>query len=107
MSLVALAFDRQCQLAGLPVPVAEYAFAQSIGRRWRFDWAWPSLKLAVEQEGGVWTKGRHTRGAGFVKDLEKYNRAAELGWRLLRFTPEQIDNGMALDVVERIITGTE
>lgn len=59
-------------------------------RRWRFDFAWPENKVAMEIEGGVWSRGRHTRGSGFVKDIEKYNAAASLGWRVFRFTPQQV-----------------
>ena len=44
----------------------------------------------MEIEGGVWSGGRHTRGIGFVKDMEKYNAAASLGWRVFRFTPQQV-----------------
>jgi hypothetical protein len=33
----------------------EYAFAQDIGRLWRFDFAWPKERVAVEVEGGTWT----------------------------------------------------
>lgn len=58
-------------------------------RQWRFDFAWPALHLAVEIEGGVFTGGRHTRGAGFVSDMEKYNAAALAGWLVLRYTPQQ------------------
>jgi very-short-patch-repair endonuclease len=71
--------------AKLPEPVAEYRFDPT--RRWRADYAWPEHKLALEVEGGVWTNGRHTRGAGFLNDMSKYNRLACLGWRLLRCTP--------------------
>lgn len=73
---------------GLPAPVPEHSFEPS--RRWRLDLAWPSHRLALEVEGGVWTGGRHTRGAGFLKDMEKYNRLAVLGWRLLRVTPDRL-----------------
>ena len=69
----------------LPAPVPELRFAPP--RKWRFDYAWPEQKVALEVEGGVWTNGRHTRGAGFLADVAKYNRAAILGWRLLRCTP--------------------
>lgn len=54
-------------------------------RRWRFDVAIPEMMIAIELEGGVYTRGRHTRGAGYVKDLEKYNAATVMGWNLLRY----------------------
>ena len=76
-------------------------------RRWRFDWAIigakPSMKIGVEIEGGAWTQGRHTRGAGFVKDMEKYNHAALLGWRVLRFTPQDVLNGKAIAFIRRVL----
>ena len=65
-------------------PLTEYQFAASIGRRWRFDWAWPPVKVAVECDGGQWTPhgGRHATDA----DRDKLNHAAALGWRVLRFS---------------------
>jgi len=94
MARVSWPFDKLCDLAGVPVPVAEYRFHPL--RRWRFDWAWPEQKIALEVEGGIWIQGRHSRGAGMVKDMDKYNTAATLGWRVLRVTPKQIENGEAL-----------
>lgn len=103
MSRTALAFDRQCQAVGLPKPEAELRFHPS--RRWRFDWAWPDYAVALEVEGGAFLVGggRHSRGAGFRKDTEKYAEATILGWRVLRVLPEQITNGQALGWVERLI----
>jgi very-short-patch-repair endonuclease len=69
---------------------AEHKFCE---RRWRFDFACESLKIAIEVEGGAWTRGRHTRGTGFISDMLKYNRAATMGWRVLRYTPEQFSGG--------------
>jgi len=74
--------------AGLAEPVAEYRFHQR--RRWRLDYAWPAAFVALEVEGGVWTRGRHTRPTGFLKDMEKYNTATALGWAVLRCTPQTI-----------------
>lgn len=93
----------QCVWAGLPEPEAEFRFAPP--RRWRFDWAWPDRKLAVEQDGGVHIRGRHTRGTGFVKDMEKLNRAASLGWVVLRFTPDQVRSGVALNDIRAVLEG--
>lgn len=68
--------------------VREHQFA---GRKWRFDIAWPELMVAVELEGGHWTgNSRHTRGSGFAADCEKYSTAAALGWRVLRFTGDDL-----------------
>ena len=72
-------------------------------RRWRFDFALPERRLAVEVEGGTWTGGRHTRGSGFEKDCEKYNQAVLLGWRVLRFTPGAIKSGEALTTIEQVL----
>ena len=72
----------------LPAPEPEFRFHPV--RRWRFDWAFPPERVAVEVEGGAWTRGRHTRGAGFIGDCEKYSVAATLGWRIIRVTPDQL-----------------
>ena len=68
--------------------VTEYRFYNK--RRWRFDYANKKQMLAVEIEGGVWLRGRHNRAKGFISDLEKYNKAQLLGWKVLRYTPQQI-----------------
>ena len=71
-----------------PAPVREYTFAPP--RRWRFDFAWPEARVAVEVEGGTWDRGRHTRGAGYAGDCAKYNAAVLGGWRVLRFTSDML-----------------
>jgi len=65
--------------------VSEFQFHPT--RKWRFDYAIPNLKIALEVEGGAWTNGRHTRGGGFIADMEKYNTGTLLGWRIFRVTP--------------------
>jgi len=62
----------------------EYRFTAD--RRWRFDWCIPEMKLAIEYEGLMCEKSRHTTKKGFTGDTDKYNRAARDGWRVLRFT---------------------
>jgi len=66
----------------------EYSFHPI--RRWRFDYAWPTHKVALEVEGGIWTRGAHGRPTGIVRDIEKYNEAARLGWLILRVEPKNL-----------------
>lgn len=96
-----LDFQNLCRCAGLPAPVAEYRFCPE--RKWRVDYAWPGLKVALEVEGAVWVQGRHTRGSGFVKDMEKYNTLAAQGWRLLRCTPAEIKNMKVLRLLSETL----
>lgn len=76
-------------------------------RLWRFDYAFPQLKIAIEVEGGVWTKGRHTRGSGFTKDMEKYNAAAVQGWTLIRVTPKNLIKKSTADLIRQSITNKQ
>lgn len=81
--------------------IPEYKFCET--RKWRFDYALPDEKIAIEIEGGVYSYGRHTRGCGYIKDMEKYNEAALLGWKVLRYTPQQFANNKHLIDIERIV----
>ena len=55
-------------------------------RKFRFDWAIPSVMIAIEFEGIMSEKSRHTTKTGYSKDTEKYNLAAISGWIVLRYT---------------------
>jgi hypothetical protein len=92
---------------GIPKPEVEYPFAQSKGRRWRFDFCWPEQSVALEVDGGVWTHGRHTRGSGWLKDAEKLNTAASMGWRLLRCTPQQLCTSELLETLKQALAYSE
>ena len=65
--------------------VAEYVFCD--GRNWRFDFAIPSKKIAIECQGGIFNGGRHTRGAALLKEYEKLNTAAAMGWQVFYAGP--------------------
>ena len=91
--------ELHCKAMNLPAPVPEYRFHPK--RRWRVDFAFPDFRLAVEIEGGVFMVGgsRHSRGAGYRGDLEKYNNLSIMGWRVLRFLPEQVKSGLAVRMI--------
>ena len=95
-------FEQQLKGQSLPCVQREYRFDPQ--RQWRMDFAWPDLMIAVEIEGGVWKMGRHNRPRGFIADAEKYNRATELGWSVLRFTGKTIKSGQAISQVAQIIS---
>lgn len=59
--------------------------------------------LYAEVEGGIWQYGRHNRASGFIKDCEKYNAAALLGWRGFRFPTDMVTSGMAIKILEEAL----
>ncbi len=83
--------------------VKEYKFHDT--RRWRFDYAIPTHRIALEVEGGVWTGGRHTRAQGFLGDMEKYNTATLLGWRVFRTTPSKLYSAATIDMIKEAVQG--
>ena len=115
----------------MQIPEEEYTFHPT--RKWRFDFAYPDIKLAIEIEGSVFGRnvycntckkvvtrrlkdgrvvtvregGRHTSGAGYEKDCEKYNNAAILGWRVLRFSTTMKVNDIINTIKEAVLTTLE
>ncbi len=89
--------------SGLGGFVTQYKFAMP-DRRWSFDVAYVPSLVAVECEGGGWVHGRHVRGGGFAKDLEKYAEATCRGWLVLRVDGAMIENGKAVEYVRRALT---
>jgi very-short-patch-repair endonuclease len=81
--------------------VKEYRFHGT--RKFRFDLACIDKKLAIEIEGGIFTQGRHTRGKGYLGDMEKYNLATENGWSILRYSPMQILKTETLEQIKRTL----
>lgn len=86
---------------GLPTPVAEYRFAPP--RRWRADWCFVEAKLIVECQGGLFTGGRHVRGAALTREYEKLNRAAILGYRVLFVTPADLRTFRVFELVRQAL----
>lgn len=86
-----------------PLPVPEYEFA--LPRKWRWDFAWPGLKLAVEIQGGTKIRGggRHNRHGGLEGDAEKLSMGAVLGWRVIIGTGDMVRDGRLLVLVEQAL----
>lgn len=80
------------------VPLRQFQFLKP--RKFTFDFAFPWLKCAVEIEGCTWVKGRHTSGKGYRDDCRKYNLAVMNGWRVLRYTSDDLKN--MPDVLEQV-----
>ncbi|WP_336017119.1 DUF559 domain-containing protein [Acinetobacter pittii] len=79
----------------------EYKFHPT--RKWRADFLITGTKILVEVEGGIWSGGRHTRGKGYIGDMEKYNSASMMGFTVLRFSSEQVKSGLAVQQIEKMV----
>ena len=55
-------------------------------RKFRFDFAVPEFKIAIEYDGLNSGKSGHTTLLGFTSDTDKINLAISRGWKVLRFT---------------------
>jgi very-short-patch-repair endonuclease len=92
----------QLERDGIPFE-REYRFHPT--RRWRSDFAvirdfaWRG-PLLIEIDGGAFVGGRHSRGTGVEADAEKQSAAAILGYRVIRATPRQVENGTALSWIK-------
>ncbi len=89
--------------AGIPEPITEYKFAIMLGRKWRMDYAWPERKLALEVQGGIFIQGRHSRGAALLKEWEKLNTAAGIGWRFLYCQPSDLLKQPLVDQIKKAL----
>jgi very-short-patch-repair endonuclease len=69
-------------------------------RKWRADFAHLDSRTLIEIEGGIFTNGRHTRGAGYAADLEKYLEATLAGWRVVRLGSRELTIETVDGVVE-------
>jgi very-short-patch-repair endonuclease len=80
--------------------IAEYPFGKAIGRKNRADFAWPEYRLALEIDGGIFIGKGHGSAVGIWKDQEKGNLYAFLRWHLLRITPDDIQSGYAVSLLQ-------
>ncbi|MEZ2773589.1 DUF559 domain-containing protein [Acinetobacter pseudolwoffii] len=72
-------------------------------RKWKADFHLVGKKILVEVEGGIWSGGRHTRGKGYIGDMQKYNAATMMGYQVIRFSTEQVKSGLAIQEIEKMV----
>ncbi len=98
-------FTVACPKMGLPTPTPEYKFHAT--RKWRIDYYFEAngRKVGLEVEGGIWTNGRHTRGAGFAGDMEKYNAAGAMGITILRVAPCDLLKTETFNLIKKTLYG--
>jgi hypothetical protein len=92
----------QLAKCGIEQPMREVMFCIH-GRRWQFDLCWQDLRVAVEVDGGTWSGGRHSRGAGYKEDCIKLNHAAREGWKVLRFPTDMVTDGSAAEFIQETL----
>ncbi|SPL69311.1 DUF559 domain-containing protein [Acinetobacter stercoris] len=83
--------------------IFKHEFQFNPKRKWRADFHILNTKILIEVEGGVWSNGRHTRGKGYIADMEKYNSAMALGYQVYRYSTEQVKSGKAIEEIRRLI----
>lgn len=87
----------------------EYRFAKELRRpdtgrpyMYRSDF-FIEPDILVEVEGGIWTGGRHTQPKGFIADIEKYNLATLIGYRVIRIHRATIKDESAIRLVQELV----
>lgn len=97
---VVTAYFKDC---GLPEPLYEIRHIPK--RKFRLDIGWPHTKVGIEVQGGLWISGKHARGSGVKKDMEKRNLQLLNGWKVLEVEPKDLciqeTVAMVLTLMER------
>lgn len=98
----ALSLSFQARWKGLNGPelTPEYKFHAS--RRWRFDFVHLPTMTAIELEGGIFMRGRHSRPKGMQNDCDKYNAAATLGYTVFRIATGQVTRERLNQIIQTI-----
>lgn len=75
------------------------------GRKFHFDFFIPTTNIAIEIQGGVWSKLKmgHNSGSGIKRDCEKSNLAQKYGYILFKFTSDMVRNGEAILFLNNVL----
>jgi len=91
----------QCLEDGIKDFEQEYVFAPP--RKFRLDLAVVSQKVGIEICGGLWHGHAHSTPLMILRDYEKGNLLTLEGWRVLRYTPEQVRKGEAIEGLKALL----
>jgi len=92
--------------SGLPAIRRRFLFArQVLGRKWEADFAYPEYRLLIEIDGGIWRRGggAHSHPSAILRDIDKANDAAYLGYHVLRFTTDHVRHGHAIRYLTQVL----
>ena len=80
--------------------VPEFRFHPT--RKWRFDFALPDYKVAIEFD-GLFGGGAHTSINMVVTDSEKINEAQLHGWIVIRTNTPNLRDSSGYQAIERAV----
>lgn len=112
-------FTAWCLENGLPAPEYEITGDRYIpGRKFRLDIGWEGMstplgtakwpvKIGIEVQGGVWRGGKHGRGSGVARDMEKRNLGILNGWRVLEFVPSELCMTETAGIIKKLMEGNK
>ena len=80
----------------LPVPRVQYPFRMPDGRRIRFDFAWPTLREALEVDHPFW----HAGASESHRDKHRDRKMGTVGWHTTRITSLDIDGGLRESIAD-------
>jgi very-short-patch-repair endonuclease len=92
---------QQITLCRLPTPERNVRLIE--GRLFTWDFVWRAQRVCLEVQGGTWSQGAHSRGAGQARDAKKQALATLAGWRCLAVTTDQIRSGEAIRWIEQAL----
>jgi len=72
--------------AGIPAPVSQYRVLDHGAEVARVDFCWPAARLVVEADGYAF----HSSRDDYRRDRRRMNELERLGWRVLRFSWEDV-----------------
>jgi very-short-patch-repair endonuclease len=91
----------QLKADGIPF-VQNYRFSED--RKFEIDIAIPKHRIGVEIDGGVFTRQAHGSISGIKRDMAKHNLLVREGWRVLRFRPDEVACGKAVEGIKDLLS---